>query len=481
MKVLAAASEIYPLVKTGGLADVVGALPPALAALGVETRTLVPGYPAVTARLSRRAKPLAVYGDLFGGKASLKALKAEGLDLIVLEAPHLYDRHGGPYVDPTGIDWPDNFSRFAALARVAADIAAGSLKGFAPDLLHVHDWQAAMAPAYLRLTTASRVPSVVTIHNIAFQGRFPAALFPGLGLPDTAMTVDGVEYYGGVGFLKAGLQFADAITTVSPTYAEEIRTPRFGMGLEGLIGARADRLHGIVNGIDAAEWDPGADRHLAAAFGPRTLAARARNRKAVETRFGLDAGTGPIFCVISRLTWQKGMDILADVLGELVATGGRLALLGSGDAALEATFTAAAAAHPGRVGTVIGYDEGLSHLLQGGADAILIPSRFEPCGLTQLYGLRYGCVPVVSRTGGLADTVIDANEAAVTAGVATGFVHEADSADALRGAIARATRLFGDRAAWSAIQRQGMRADVSWNRSARRYARLYQMLIEGTG
>ncbi len=317
----------------------------------------------------------------------------------------------------------------------------------------------------------------MTVHNLAFQGQFGAEIFPALGLPPSAMALDGVEYYGGVGFLKAGLQSAWAITTVSPTYAQEIRTPEFGMGLDGLINARAADLYGIVNGIDTGIWDPASDGHLAATFSARTLRARAANRRAVEQRFALDHDNAPLFCVISRLTWQKGMDILAAALDRIAGTGARLAVLGSGDRALEGALLAAATHHRGRIGVVIGYDEGLSHLMQGGCDAILVPSRFEPCGLTQLYALRYGCIPVVARTGGLADAVVDANEAALAAGAATGFLFDPGSAEALLHAVGRAIAVHADRTRWASLQRQAMKADVSWARSAARYAQLYASLI----
>jgi starch synthase len=291
-------------------------------------------------------------------------------------------------------------------------------------------------------------------------------------------TLNGIEFFGGVGYLKGGVQFADAITTVSPSYAEEILSPEFGMGLEGLVAARRDRVSGIVNGIDPAIWNPATDTTLPARYTDRTLGKRAANKRAVEARFGLEPGDGPIFTVVSRLTWQKGMDVLGECVDDLVAMGGRLALLGSGDQALEEALRLAADRHPGRVGVIIGYDEPVSHLLQGGADAILIPSRFEPCGLTQLYGLAYGCVPVVARTGGLADTIIDANEAALAAGVATGIQFTGVSRDTLTAAIARTVRLYADRATWATIQKRGMRSDFSWDRSGLRYAQLYRGLLD---
>lgn len=478
MQVLSVASEVYPLIKTGGLADVSGALPSAMAALGVSVRTLLPGYPAVLARLPAKAKTLHTWPDLFGGKARVAGATVEGLDLLVLDAPHLFDRPGGAYGDPGGVDWPDNWRRFAAFGRAAADIATGALASYSPDVVHAHDWQAALALAYLRYGGEPAPPSVLTVHNLAFQGQFAAAIFPELGLPPEAMTLDGVEYFGGVGFLKAGLQAASAITTVSPTYAREIRTPSFGMGLDGLISARADAVHGILNGIDVAAWDPRSDGRLASTFGPGNLKPRKVNRKAVEARFGLDADKSLLVCVISRLTWQKGMDILVAEIERLAGLGVRLAVLGSGDQALEGQLLAASARHRGRVGVVIGYDEGLSHLMQGGSDAILIPSRFEPCGLTQLYGLRYGCVPLVARTGGLADTVIDANHAALAAGVATGLQFEPGRGDAMVEAVQRAATIFQDTRRWSSMQKQGMKADVSWSASAEAYLRLFKSLAK---
>ena len=472
LAVLSVASEAFPLVKTGGLADVVGALPAALAAHGVATTTLLPGYPALAAA-TRNAGTVHHWDDLLGCEARLIAGQIAGQPLLVLDAPALFARPGGLY------DHPDDWRRFAARARAAADLAGGGVAERRFDVLHAHDWQAAMAPAYLRYAPGpgAQARSVMTVHNIAFQGRFDSGIFPALGLPEGAFAVDGVEYYGGVGFLKAGLEAADAITTVSPTYAVEIREARFGMGLEGLIAARSARVSGIVNGIDRAVWDPATDPALPQRYTARALARRRANKRAVEKMFGLEPGDGPLFTVVSRLAWQKGMALLAASLDALVAAGGRLALRGSGDRELEAAMLAAAARHPGRVGVTIGYDEPLSHLLQGGADAILIPSRFEPCGLTQLYGLAYGCVPVVTRTGGLADTVIDANEAALAAGVATGFQMADASVPALRHAIRRAVAAYSDPERWCTIQRNGMRADFSWDTSARRYADLYRSLV----
>jgi starch synthase len=475
LSVLAVASECYPLVKTGGLADVVGALPTALAEQNVAVTTLIPAYPAALAKAGK-TKIAHKIGDLFGGKAVVRAATLDGQPLLLLDAPHLFARDGGPYADASGRDWDDNWRRFAALSRVAADLASGALgPGF--DLLHAHDWQAALAPLYLRAIDGAP-PSLITIHNIAFQGQFGADIFPALGLPPSDWSVDGLEYYGGVGFLKGGMAAAHAITTVSPTYAREIRIGEFGMGLEGLVRARGSQVHGILNGIDPAVWNPASDPALPAPYTAKSLSKRARNRTALARAFGLDAGPGPLFTVVSRLTWQKGMDVLADSVDALVAMGGRLAVLGSGDAALEGAFVAASHRHPGRVAVRIGYDEPLSHLMQGGGDAILIPSRFEPCGLTQLYGLAYGCVPVVARTGGLADTIVDANAAALANGVATGIMIGAVEREALIDGISRAIALFADPPRWQAMQRAGMTSDFSWTQSAATYAALYRSLTE---
>jgi starch synthase len=475
LKVLSVASELFPLVKTGGLGDVAGALPRALGELGIEVRTLLPGYPGV---LERVTSPAAVHAlpDLFGGAGRLLAGQtADGLDLLILDAPHLYGRGGHPYLTPDGTDWPDNAERFAALGWVAAQVGQGLLKGWHPQIVHAHDWQAGLAPAYLALSGRPRPATVLTVHNIAFQGRFPAALLQRLKLPLASFAVEGVEYYGGIGFLKAGLYFADRITTVSPTYAREIQTPDYGMGLDGLLRARAGRLTGIVNGIDEAVWDPATDPHLPQRYSVRSLAARAGNKAHLQRSFALEEDAETLLLgVVSRLAWQKGMDLLLELVPALVAGGAQLALLGTGDNALEQAFLAAARAHPGVVGCVLRHEESLAHLVQGGADAILVPSRFEPCGLTQLYGLRYGAVPIVSRVGGLADTVIDANEAALLDGVATGFQFAPVSAEALHGALQRALALWQDRPSWRRLQRRGMTRRVGWSRAAEQYAGLYR-------
>jgi len=477
--VLSVASEVFPLAKTGGLADVAGALPPALAAEGVNVHTLMPGYPAVLAAVGE-AEVVHRWPALGAGPARLLAARAAGLSLFVLDAPHLYGRSGNPYTGPDGKDWPDNGLRFGTLASVAAQLGRGLLRAFAPDIVHAHDWQAGLAPAYLHYSDGRRPGTVMTVHNLAFQGQFPAALLEPLGLPPESFAMGGVEYYGTIGFLKAGLALADRITTVSPRYAMEIRTPEFGMGLDGLLRNRAGVLTGILNGIDTVYWDPAKDPHLAERFDAKTLAKRPANKAALQARLGLEPrADAPLFGVVSRLTWQKGMDVLLETIDDLVALGGQLALVGSGEAALEAGLAEAVARHPGRVGILIGFDEGAAHLVQGGADAFLVPSRFEPCGLTQLCALRYGAIPIVARVGGLADTVIDANEMALVARAGNGLQFSPVTREALTLTLERAVALYRDRATWRRLQQHAMAAEVGWRRPAGQYAALYRELAAG--
>ncbi len=472
-KVLSVASEIYPLIKTGGLADVAGALPHALATQGVRVKSLIPGYPAVL----RQCGGFAVAADLgqvFGGAARLLAGQARGLDLFVIDAPHLYDRPGGPYGDTSGRDWPDNLARFAALGKVGAALCQGLVGSYAPDAIHAHDWQAGLAGAYLQFGGTRPPRRVMTVHNLAFQGWFPADQFYSLGLPAAAFAIDGVEFYGGLSLLKAGLFYADRITTVSPTYADEICTPEYGVGLDGLLRSRAADLHGILNGIDDVEWSPAADRRIAVPYDCVRIEQRAANKPVLQRRMGLQTDSpGPLFGVVSRLTTHKGMDLLLEALPGLLDGGGQLALVGTGEAAWEVGFEEAARWHPGRVGVKLTYDEDLAHQIQAGCDALLVPSRFEPCGLTQLCALRYGNVPVVARVGGLADSVIDANMMALAAGVATGIQFAPVTAGALRLAILRAKVLWQQPEVWRRLQMNGMATDVSWRLAARQYAKLY--------
>ena len=470
-RVLSVASECVPLIKTGGLADVVGALPGALAAVGWEMRVLMPAYRSLAPYLETMVE---VWRDpaLFGGPARVMAGEVAGLQILLLDAPHLYDREGGPYSGPHG-DWFDNARRFAALSWVGAEIARNGLAdGWKPDVLHAHDWQAGLAPAYLAYGGAGGVGSVLTIHNIAFQGWAPASALTELRLPPEQFYPASLEYYGGLSSLKAGLVTADRITTVSPTYAAELMRPEFGMGLQGVIANRAAVVSGILNGVDTGVWDPEGE---AIPYSARAMKGKAANRTAICAEFGLDV-PGPLAILVSRLTDQKGIDLLAATIPDFIAGGGGLIVLGSGDPGLEAAMRGLQAQFPGRVAVRIGYDEALSHRLFAGGDAVLVPSRFEPCGLTQLYGLRYGTVPVVSAVGGLADTVIHASPAARAAGVATGIVFHPVDAIALGQALRGLLVLYADRKAWAQVQTNAMRQDVGWAASAAAYAAIYESL-----
>jgi starch synthase len=476
LTVLSVVPEAFPLVKTGGLGDVAGALPVALTAEDVHTTTLIPGYPAVMAAL-RDGQPVRHFPDLFGGEAHLVAGRTEGMGLLAIDAPHLFARGGNPYVGPDGRDWPDNAMRFAALGYVAAEVGAGSVPTIAPDIVHAHDWQAGLAPAYLHYRGGRRPGTIMTVHNLAFQGRFESALLAELGLPAASFGIDGVEYYGGIGYLKAGLALADRLTTVSPTYAAEIRTPALGNGLDGLLRSRSGVLSGILNGIDETVWNPATDRLIPVPYTVQRLKRRIGNKAALQARFALDVSPDTLLIgVVSRMTLQKGLDLLLDGLSGLLERGAQLAILGAGEATIQAGFAAAADRHPGRVGCVVGYDESLAHLIQAGADALLVPSRFEPCGLTQLCALRYGSLPVVARVGGLADTVIDANEAALAAGTGNGIQLSPVTVEALDAAFQRIAALWRQPAVWQRLQRNAMRSDVSWRRPAGQYAALYRGL-----
>ncbi|MBK6639485.1 MAG: glycogen synthase GlgA [Rhodocyclaceae bacterium] len=479
MKVLFAASEMAPWVKTGGLGDVAGALPLALRAQGVDVRVLLPLYPALRAAFasSEALVRIPAVGHIPAGSLHL-ATTADGLPLYLLECNALFDRPGNPYLGPDGRDLPDNALRFGMLAHAAALLATdASPLSWHPEVLHCHDWQTALAPAYLRYRlglVSGHARTVLTVHNLAFQGLFGRDMLEPLGLPADCWHLHGVEYHGYLSFLKAGLQHADALTTVSPTYAREIQTAAEGMGLDGLLRYRAADLTGIINGIDTVQWDPATDVHLPVHFDHKRLKHKKAATQALRRELGLATEcSGPLLGVVSRLTQQKGLDLLPPIADRLAALPVQLAVLGSGDQALEAAFAELGRQYPAQFSVQIGFDEGLAHRIEAGADLFLMPSRFEPCGLNQLYSLRYGTPPIVRATGGLADTVIDAADAAH----GTGFVFTNASPEALLATIERACGLWRNSPQFHVLQQRGMRADYSWRQPAQAIAAIYQRLL----
>jgi starch synthase len=482
MRALYVTTELYPWVKSGGLGDVAAALPPALIAQGVDVRLLLPGSRGFLDAFGGITDVVRLTTPFTAERVRIALAQLPGTRRLayLVDDPAFYDRPGSPYASPDGNDWPDNHRRFALFGWVAAALARGADRSWRPDILHGHDWHAGLAPAYLAAEPPAdwRAPTVFTIHNLAYRGLFSAAVFPDLAVPGGFFSIDGIEFYGMVSFLKAGLFYADRLTTVSPTYAREIQTPAFGWGLDGLLRSRAGVLTGILNGVDPDIWDPGYDAHLPRAYRiVNAIEGKRAAKTALQTRFGLDQlGDAPLFGAVSRLTPQKGLDLVLAGVPELAAAGTQLVLLGAGDANLEHGFGVAAAQHPGRVGVEIGYDEDLAHLIIGGADVILVPSRFEPCGLTQLYALRYGSLPLVRRVGGLADTVVDANAASLAEGSATGFAFDDDSPQALMAVALRAIDLFRQREVWQRMMRQAMAQDFSWEAAARQYVALYRTL-----
>lgn len=483
MRVLQVSAEMYPLLKTGGLGDVTGALPGALAAAGADVRILLPGFRAVRDGIAE-LRPLAEWAAPWGTRAQVLRGTWCGRAAYVIDAPALYDRPGGPYADAQGALHGDNHRRFALLGQVAAALGGAGLDPhWQPQIVHAHDWHAALAAAYLRHTpraqpARTQAASVFTVHNIAFQGVFPSTVFAELGLPPAAFHIDGLEFHGHVSFMKAGLQYADRITTVSPTYAREIQTPEQGCGLDGLLRKRRHVLSGILNGVDRAVWNPATDGTIEQHYGVRQLSRKAANKAALQRQLGLAVRADALlFGVVSRLTEQKGLQLVVAVLPELVRRGGQLALLGSGDAEIEAVFRAAAHAHPDAVAVRIGYDEALAHRIFAGTDVTLVPSRFEPCGLTQMYGLAYGSLPLVHRVGGLADTVVDATLENLHDGSASGFVFDRFDGAAFGAAVWRAFALHARPPEWRRVQRRAMQQVFDWNAAARHYMALYQSLL----
>jgi starch synthase len=471
IKVLMVASEAAPFAKTGGLADVVGSLPAALRAFDCEVAVLIPRYRGIDLTSAKRVyDTLAIWLGGVTHQASLYLADAP-TPTYFLDAPALYDREGY-YGDSSG-DYPDNAVRFAVLSRAALAVAR---RVFRPDILHCHDWQAGLAPVYLRSVfsydpTFAGIKTLFTIHNLGYPGVFPPSVLPQIGLDGRVFNIDGLEFFGKVSFMKGGLNFSDALSTVSRRYAMEIQTEEYGFGLDGVLRARASDLSGILNGVDYTNWNPETDSYIAAHYSAEDLSGKRACKQALLRELGLPkaAMERPLLGVVSRLTSQKGTELIVEIASVLVAEDLYLAVVGSGDADYDVKLRAAAAAYPDHIAVRIGYDEALAHRIEAGADIFLMPSQYEPSGLNQMYSLRYGTVPVVRSTGGLDDTIEEG----------TGFKFQEYSAPALLAAIRAASVAFQDRKGWAAMMRRGMRKDFSWRVSAAEYAALYRRLLEG--
>jgi starch synthase len=479
VRVLFVSSEIYPLAKTGGLADVSAALPRALAGLGVDLRLVMPAYPSALKAAANKTIQ-AQLRDFGGLETSVVAanLPDSGLPVWLVDCPALFERDGGPYQDAEGRDWPDNAERFAHLSRVAAGIATGHIvPGWRADVVHGNDWHTGLLPLMIKTATDRPVPTLFTIHNLAFQGLFPARPLASLGLPENLFTPDGIDFHGQISFLKAGIRFSDRLVTVSPSYAREIMTPEFGCGLDGLLRDRAADLDGIVNGVDCEVWNPATDPHLPATFGADCMAGKDRCKAELQRELGLAAcARTPLMIWASRLTHQKMADVASEVLPEMLQRKVQFALIGEGDKALERRLAAIAAARPGQMAIRIGYQEPLAHRFYAGGDLLLHPSRFEPCGLTPLYGMRYGTLPIVRSVGGLSDTVVDSEAETAAGDAATGFSFQHATADALLDCVDRALAAYAMPAARRGMQQRAMTEDTGWTSSASRYLALYRKL-----
>lgn len=480
MKVLFATSEIAPLIKTGGLADVSGALPAALRAIGVDVRVLVPGYRQVTTQLPQY-KIIATFDALAGFPAArlLSVIAANGVPLLVLDCPALYQREGGPYQDADGHDWADNALRFGLLSKVAAVLGSSeSTLDWHPDLVHCNDWQTGLVPAYLHFAH-DPVPSVIAIHNLAFQGIFPSATVSKLHLPSSCFSISGVEFHGNMSFLKAGLFYADHITTVSPNYAKEIQQEALGFGMQGLLAMRNGDLTGILNGIDTGEWNPATDKYLAKNYSSTRMTGKAINKTALQNLLGLDIEPDvPLLGVVSRFTHQKGLDLLLEIAPALAALPAQLVMLGSGETQMQKAAQDVSHRYFGKIAAHIGFSEVLSHQIEAGADIFIMPSRFEPCGLNQLYSQCYGTPPVVHATGGLADSVVDCTAETLEDGTASGFTFSGMTAGNLFAAIQRAVSLYHDQRKWKALRRNCMVKNFGWGGSAEAYKAVYLKVLE---
>lgn len=477
--VLFVTSEVHPLIKTGGLADVSQGLPVALKRAGLDVRLLLPAYRRVKEGAAGR-KPVAQFDVPDVGPIRLLHLRLpqSTVPVYLVDLPQFFDRDGNPYVGPDGRDWPDNAERYAAFCRAAAALAQDRAGlSWRPQIVHCNDWQTGLVPALLS-RESPRPATVFTVHNLAYQGLFPAATFQRLRLPPELWSHQGLEFHDRLSFIKGGLVYADRLTTVSPTYAREILGHQFGYGLEGLLQHRSDSLSGILNGVDYDHWNPGTDPYIPSRYNSRDLDKKAANKGALQQRFGLaPLADAPLLAMVGRLVEQKGFDLVLAALPGLLKLGIQLVIVGSGERELESAVRAAAAEHPAQVAAYVGYSEDLAHLAEAGADIFLMPSRFEPCGLNQIYSLRYGTVPVVHRIGGLADTVIDATPTALAAGQATGFVFDRPESAALEAAVARAVALYRERVQWQGLMLAGMHQNFSWANAARQYVALYQQIL----
>ncbi|KPQ01561.1 glycogen synthase GlgA [Marinobacter sp. HL-58] len=478
IRVLFATSEVYPLVKTGGLADVSASLPEALCRLEYDVQILLPGYPqaikAAREAGSRRKSRFRI-GQY---EVSLWQTRLPGtaVTLWLVDCPPLFDRPGNPYQNEEGQDWWDNAHRFELFGKVGAMMAMGEAGiSWRPDLVHCNDWQTGLIPVFLE-QYVHRPGTVFTIHNLAYQGLFSHDTFRSLGLPDSLWRWDQLEFYGKLSFIKGGLVFSDRITTVSPGYAREIQTPEFGHGLDGVLRHRQQSLSGILNGIDNRIWNPEEDPELAFRYGPGHLKNKNQCQAHLQRELGLEVNGGPLLGFIGRLVEQKGVDWLIAVIPELLEGGCQFALLGSGEARFEEPLKQLARQWPGQMSLTLGYDEGLSHRITAGCDMFLMPSRFEPCGLNQMYSLRYGTVPIVHAVGGLSDTVQDPDDVGIRK--ANGFRFEGASAEALLATVNRALEWFRDRKRWRLLQQNGMTADYSWKQRAHTYGELYQSILK---
>ncbi len=478
LRVLFVAPELAPWIKSGGLGEVAHSLPAALGEAGVDVRVLVPAYPPLLAAFPA-ARPVAEFAQPGGRLAPARLLEAragDGLQLLLIDCPAYYRRAGDAYLDAAGHDYADNHLRFGLLSKIAAVLgSADSPLAWRPRIVHCNDWPGGLAPAWLRFAKGSKAATVMTVHNLAFQGLFAPETVEELGLPLQAFAVDGVEFWGRLSFMKAGLQCADRLTAVSPRYAEEIQDEAFGYGLAGLLRWRRADLTGILNGIDTRAWDPAADPYLPHHYEFAHMRGKEANKAVLRQRLGLATDSAaPLLGVVSRITHQKGLDLLADIADELARLPAQLAVLGTGERALEARLAGLAERRPGQFAVAIGFDEELAHLIEAGADIFLMPSRFEPCGLNQMYSLRYGTPPVVRTTGGLADTVVDCSETGLMDGTANGFRFGPPTGEALLQAIRRAVSVWNDRTRWRTLQKNGMGRDYGWAQTAARYRALYE-------